>query len=57
MTGHDVNRRTKTFPYVGQNVASRWSSSNKAVREYAKMLQDWYAEVYFLTLSFVDLQS
>lgn len=45
--GHDENRNTQTFPYVGQNVAIAWSSAetNNLAEFKNSAIDPWYGEV------------
>ncbi|XP_040563888.1 venom allergen 5 [Lepeophtheirus salmonis] len=45
-TGHDKNRITPQYnEWVGQNIASAWSSAKSSSRDYESMIQGWYDEV------------
>jgi hypothetical protein len=42
---HDVNRLSPGFDYVGQNMASFWSSAVLPNKVVENMVQMWYDEV------------
>uniref|UniRef100_T1IJR0 Cysteine-rich venom protein n=1 Tax=Strigamia maritima TaxID=126957 RepID=T1IJR0_STRMM len=45
VSGHDHNRRTKIFTYVGQNVYTFWSTSSAAKPNVKDAVTSWYDEV------------
>jgi hypothetical protein len=53
--GHDKNRLSPGFDYVGQNIASSWSSANSPDKDVESKVQMWYDEV-LITLLIQDVE-